>query len=125
MKSKIKKITILGQDYLVKTGSSNNMDKVVSYVNNKMSEAINSGMDINSQQLKIAVFTCLEIAGELFKYKDLNIKELNEIEKKSQLMIKQIDEHCQQHIESNEVVTDTDICVVARLGAAQLTIQGI
>ena len=93
MKSKIKKITILGQDYLVKTGSSNNMDKVVSYVNNKMSEAINSGMDINSQQLKIAVFTCLEIAGELFEYKNLNIKELNEIEKKSQLMIKQIDEH--------------------------------
>ena len=93
MKSKIKKITILGQDYLVKTGSSNNMDQVVSYVNNKMSEAINSGMDINSQQLKIAVFTCLEIAGELFKYKDLNIEELNKIEKKSQLMIKQIDEH--------------------------------
>ena len=93
MKSKIKKITILGQDYLVKISSSNNMDQVVSYVNNKMSEAINSGMDINSQQLKIAVFTCLEIAGELFKYKDLNIKELSEIEKKSQLMIKQIDEH--------------------------------
>ena len=93
MKSKIKKITILGQDYLVKIGSSNNMDQVVSYVNNKMSEAINSGMDINSQQLKIAVFTCLEIAGELFKYKDLNIEELNKIEKKSQLMIKQIDEH--------------------------------
>ena len=93
MKSKIKKITILGQNYLVKTGSSNNMDQVVSYVNNKMSEAINSGMDINSQQLKIAVFTCLEIAGELFKYKDLNIEELNKIEKKSQLMIKQIDEH--------------------------------
>ena len=92
MKSKIKKITILGQDYLVKIGSSNNMDQVVSYVNNKMSEAINSGMDINSQQLKIAVFTCLEIAGELFKYKDLNIEELNKIEKKSQLMIKQIDE---------------------------------
>ena len=93
MKSKIKKITILGQDYLVKIGSSNNMDQVVSYVNNKMSEAINSGMDINSQQRKIAVFTCLEIAGELFKYKDLNIEELNKIEKKSQLMIKQIDEH--------------------------------
>ena len=98
MKSKIKKITILGQDYLVKTTSSNNMDQVVSYVNNKMSEAINSGMDINSQQLKIAVFTCLEIAGELFKYKDLNIKELSEIEKKSQLMIKQIDELLEKNI---------------------------
>ena len=92
MKSKIKKINILGQNYLVKTNSSNNMDKVVSYVNNKMNEAINSGMDINSQQLKIAVFACLEIAGELFAYKDLNLKELNTLEENTQLMIKQIDE---------------------------------
>ena len=59
----------------------------------KMQEVIDSGIDSNSQQLRIAVFTCLEIAGELFKYKDLNIKDLNEIEKKSQLMIQQIDEY--------------------------------
>ena len=66
MKSKIKKITVLGQDYLVKTNSSSNMNKIVDYVNDKMAEATSSGMDINSQQLKIAVFACLEIAGELF-----------------------------------------------------------
>ncbi len=93
MKSKIKKINILGQNYLVKTNSSNDMDKVVSYVNDKMNEAVKSGMDINSQQLKIAVFTCLEIAGELFAFKDLNVEELNNLEKNTQLMIKQIDEH--------------------------------
>ena len=69
------------------------MDKVVSYVNDKMNEAVKSGMDINSQQLKIAVFTCLEIAGELFAFKDLNVEELNNLEKNTQLMIKQIDEH--------------------------------
>ena len=92
MKSKIKKITILGQDYLVKTSSLNNMDQVVSYVNNKMSEAINSGMDINSQQLKIAVFTCLEIAGELFLYKNEHKKKLDKIENKSKLMIELIEE---------------------------------
>ena len=93
MKSKIKKINILGQNYLVKTNSSNDMDKVVGYVNDKMNEAVKSGMDINSQQLKIAVFTCLEIAGELFAFKDLNVEELNNLEKNTQLMIKQIDEH--------------------------------
>ena len=92
MKSKIKKITILGQDYLVKTSSLNNMDQVVSYVNNKMSEAINSGMDINSQQLKIAVFTCLEIAGELFLYKNEHKKALDKIENKSKMMIELIEE---------------------------------
>ena len=66
------------------------MDKIVNYVNEKMSESINSGMDLNSQQLKIAVFTCLEIAGELFKYKDSNIEELNNLENKTKLIIEQI-----------------------------------
>ena len=92
MKSKIKKITILGQNYLVKTNSSSNMDKILDYVDNKMSESINNGMDVNSQQLKIAVFTCLEIAGELFEYKESNVKELNALEDKTKLIIKLIDE---------------------------------
>ena len=76
MKSKIKKITVLGQDYLVKTNSSSNMNKIVDYVNDKMAEATSSGMDINSQQLKIAVFACLEIAGELFEYKESKSKNI-------------------------------------------------
>tara|TARA_B110000014_G_C19837887_1_gene434408 strand:- start:255 stop:542 length:288 start_codon:yes stop_codon:yes gene_type:complete len=92
LKSKIKKITILGQNYLVKTNSSSNMDKILDYVDNKMSESINNGMDVNSQQLKIAVFTCLEIAGELFEYKESNVKELNALEDKTKLIIKLIDE---------------------------------
>ena len=91
MKSKIKKITILGQDYLVKTNSSSNMNKIVDYVNDKMSEATNSGMDINSQQLKIAVFACLEIAGELFEYKESKVKTLNKLESHTQLIIEEID----------------------------------
>ena len=91
MKSKIKKITILGQDYLVKTNSSSNMNKIVDYVNEKMSEATSSGMDINSQQLKIAVFACLEIAGELFEYKESKVKTLNKLESHTQLIIEEID----------------------------------
>ena len=35
----------------------------------KMDEVIKSGVDKNSQQLRIAVFACLEIAGELLLYK--------------------------------------------------------
>ncbi len=91
MKSKIKKITVLGQDYLVKTNSSSNMNKIVDYVNDKMSEATNSGMDINTQQLKIAVFACLEIAGELFEYKESKDKTLNKLESHTQLIIEEID----------------------------------
>tara|TARA_Y100000994_G_scaffold38713_1_gene29563 strand:+ start:702 stop:998 length:297 start_codon:yes stop_codon:yes gene_type:complete len=91
LKSKIKKITVLGQDYLVKTNSSSNMNKIVDYVNEKMSEATSSGMDINSQQLKIAVFACLEIAGELFEYKESKVKTLNKLESHTQLIIEEID----------------------------------
>ncbi len=91
MKSKIKKITVLGQDYLVKTNSSSNMNKIVDYVNDKMAEATSSGMDINSQQLKIAVFACLEIAGELFEYKESKVKTLNKLESHTQLIIEEID----------------------------------
>ena len=91
MKSKIKKITVLGQDYLVKTNSSSNMSKIVDYVNDKMAEATSSGMDINSQQLKIAVFACLEIAGELFEYKESKVKTLNKLESHTQLIIEEID----------------------------------
>ena len=91
MKSKIKKITVLGQNYLVKTNSSSNMNKIVDYVNDKMAEATSSGMDINSQQLKIAVFACLEIAGELFEYKESKVKTLNKLESHTQLIIEEID----------------------------------
>ena len=81
----------MGQDYLVKTNSSSNMNKIVDYVNDKMAEATSSGMDINSQQLKIAVFACLEIAGELFEYKESKVKTLNKLESHTQLIIEEID----------------------------------
>ena len=42
-------------------------------VDKKMQEVIDSGVDKDSQQLRIAVFTCLEIAGELFLYKKKNL----------------------------------------------------
>ena len=56
MKNKLKvhKIKLLGQDYLIKTSGSSNMSEVVCYVEDKMKEVMDSGVDSNSQQLRIA-----------------------------------------------------------------------
>ena len=91
-KLKVKKIKLLGQDYLIKASESSEMLKVADYVNKKMQEVIDSGIDQNSQQLRIAVFACLEIAGELLLYKEKNNKILNKIEKKSKFLIELIDD---------------------------------
>ena len=91
-KLNVKKIKLLGQDYLIKSSESSDMLKIANYVDGKMQEVINSGIDQNSQQLRIAVFACLEIAGELFLYKKENKKILNKLEKKSKFLIDLIDE---------------------------------
>ena len=91
-KLKVHKIKLLGQNYLIKTSDSSNMSEIVNYVDKKMKEVIDSGIDSNSQQLRIAVFACLEIAGELFLYKNEHKKILNKIENKSKLMIELIEE---------------------------------
>ena len=91
-KLNVKKIKLLGQDYLIKSSESSEMLKIADYVDKKMQEVIDSGIDKNSQQLRIAVFACLEIAGELFIYKNKNKKILNKLEKKSNFLIELIDE---------------------------------
>ena len=90
-KLKVHKIKLLGQDYLIKTSGSTNMLEVANYVEDKMKEVIDSGIDSNSQQLRIAVFACLEIAGELFLYKNQHKKKLDKLENKSKLMIELIE----------------------------------
>ena len=91
-KLKVHKIKLLGQNYLIKTSGSSNMPEIVSYVEKKMKEVIDSGIDSDSQQLRIAVFSCLEIAGELFLYKNEHKKILDKVENKSKLMIELIEE---------------------------------
>ena len=90
-KLKVHKIKLLGQDYLIKTSGSTNMLEVTNYVEDKMKEVIDSGIDSNSQQLRIAVFACLEIAGELFLYKNKHKKKLDKLENKSKIMIELIE----------------------------------
>jgi len=91
-KLKVKKIKLLGQDYLIKSSESSEMLKIADYVDKKMQEVIDSGIDQHSQQLRIAVFACLEIAGELFLYKNKNDKALNKLKKKSKFLIELIDQ---------------------------------
>ena len=90
-KLNIQKIQILGQEYLVRTSSTHNMDKIAKYVNSKMEEVIKSGIDKNSQQLRIAVFACLDIAGELLMYKNNKSDIITELEDKSKLIIQSIE----------------------------------
>ena len=94
MKNKlnVQKIKILGQDYLIKSLESSNMIKIAEYVNSKMEEVIKSGVDRNSQQLRIAIFACLEIAGELILYKEKNHELINKVEGNSKLLLDLIDE---------------------------------
>ena len=96
-KLKVKKIKLLGQDYLIKSSESSEMLKIAEYVDNKMQEVIDSGIDQDSQQLRIAVFACLEIAGELFIYRQKNNKILNNLEKKSKFLIELIDEKLKEN----------------------------
>ena len=91
-KLKVQRIKLLGQDYLIKSTNSSDMTKIVKYVEQKMNEVIDSGVDSNSQQLRIAIFTCLEIAGELLLNKENSNKKIRRIEKQSQQIISLIDE---------------------------------
>ncbi|MBI45292.1 MAG: hypothetical protein CMG66_03910 [Candidatus Marinimicrobia bacterium] len=97
-KLNVKRIRLLGQDYLIKSSESAEMLKIADYVDKKMQEVIDSGVDKDSQQLRIAVFTCLEIAGELFLYKKKNQTILNKIEKKSNFLIELIDEKLKENL---------------------------
>ena len=91
-KLNVQKVKILGQDYLIKSSESSNMIKITEYVNLKMEEVIKSGIDRNSQQLRIAIFACLEIAGELIIYKEKKDNLITKVEDTSKLILDLIDE---------------------------------
>jgi len=91
-KLNVQKIQILGQEYLVRVSPNHNMDEITKYVNMKMDEVIKSGVDKNSQQLRIAVFACLEIAGELLLYKKNKTDIATNLENKSKIIVQSIEE---------------------------------
>ena len=92
-KLKVVKVNILGQDYFIRTTASPSyFKKVASYINDKTKELIDSGLNPETEQLKIAVLTCMNITDELLLYKNEKRDILNKIEMKSSSLIDFIDD---------------------------------
>ena len=83
MKTKVVKVNILGQDYVVRSAASQNyLEKVAAYVDEKMEEIKASGID-DSQQLRIAILAAMNITDELFTYKKEKQKFVDKVEAKT------------------------------------------
>ena len=78
------RVTIFGQEYVIKTSANPQYIKdVAAYVNKKMNEIKESGLDVDSQQLKIAVLTSMNITDELFSIRNDSSDLINAINEKS------------------------------------------
>jgi len=83
MKTKVVKVNILGQDYVVRSAAGQKyLEKVAAYVNEKMEEIKASGID-DSQQLRIAILAAMNITDELFSYKKEKKKFVEKVEAKT------------------------------------------
>jgi cell division protein ZapA len=82
--SNVVKVNILGQEYVISTSADPRYIKeVAAYMNDKMEELKNSGIDANSQQLKIAVLAGMNITDELFAQKASQKKLIDTVEAKT------------------------------------------
>ena len=98
IKSKVVKVKISGQDYVVRSSAGQKyLNEVSSYMNEKMNEVKASGID-DSQQLRIAVLAAMNITDELFTYK----KEKNIFIEKVEAKPKAITEFIENRIEEIE-----------------------
>ena len=83
MKSKVVKVKISGQDYVVRSAAGQKyLETVAKYVDEKMAEIKASGID-DSQQLRIAILAAMNITDELFSYKKEKEKFVNKVEAKT------------------------------------------
>jgi cell division protein ZapA len=83
MKTKVVKVNILGQDYVVRSAAGQKyLEKVAAYVDEKMEEIKASGID-DSQQLRIAILAAMNITDELFTYKKEKQKFVDKVEAKT------------------------------------------
>ena len=95
MQSKLKvvKVNILGQDYFIRSSANQQyFQKVEKYINLKTDELVESGLNPDTEQLKIAVLACMNITDELFLYKEQKKEVLSKIESKSNALLEFIDE---------------------------------
>ena len=93
MKNDLITVNIYGQEYALKTdGTEDYIKEVAEYVESKMKEIENMGLDANSQQLKIAVLASMKIADELLQARESNSKIINKVELKGKSFIEYIED---------------------------------
>jgi len=100
--SKMISVNIYGQDYMLKSEADQTyITSIAKFVEEKMKEIEQTGLDSNSQQLKIAILAAMNIADELLQAKDSKDKIVSSIESKGNSFIEYIDERIKE-IESTK-----------------------
>jgi len=98
---KVIKVKILGQDYVLRSSAGQKyLNEVSAFVNEKMDEVKDSGID-DSQQLRIAVLAAMNITDELFSYKKAKQKFVDQVEAKTRSIAEFIDNRIEE-IDSKE-----------------------
>ena len=86
-------VNIYGQDYMLKsTGDESYIVRIAQIVQERMKEVEATGLDANSQQLKIAILAAMNIADELLQAEDKKNKLISKIETKGNSFIEYIDD---------------------------------
>ena len=92
MNSNVVRVNILGQEYVMKTSADPKyIQDVAKYVNEKMGEIKDSGVDPSSQQLKISVLACMNITAELFDVKSKSKNVMDRVENQALKISEYID----------------------------------
>ena len=92
MDSNVVRVDILGQEYVMKTSADPKyIQDVAKYVNEKMNEIKESGIDSSSQQLKISVLACMNITAELFDVKSKSHNLISKVENQALKISEYID----------------------------------
>ena len=103
MKNDLISVNIYGQDYTLKTdGAKEYINKIAKFVESKMKEIESTGLDANSQQLKIAVLASMNIADELLQTLENNNQILSKVELKGKSFIEYIDDRIKEIEKSSE-----------------------
>ena len=101
-KPKTISVNIYGQDYMLKsTGDEKYIHKIAKIVQERMKEVESTGLDANSQQLKIAVLAAMNIADELLQSEAKKNRLITKIESKGNSFIEYIDDRIKE-IESTK-----------------------
>ena len=95
--SKMITVNIYGQDYMLKSEADEEyINKIAQIVQDRMKDIEGTGLDPNSQQLKIAVLAAMNIADELFQSEEKKNKLITNIEAKGNSFIEYIDDRIKE-----------------------------